>query len=166
MSLAGEGFPIFIHDLLRSLDSLERFWNCARDETLFDHLERSIRVQFILKSTLQELYSRFGIGKVWNSLFFLRRRYLTMLRTLECRHTHKFMKKGVSLHILSSRISILPFHIYLVIIMFENHYKSSRCLKITEKVSFNIASEANYVYALSGQKFIKNCQKCSNLASF
>ena len=32
-----------------------------------------------------------------------------------------------------------------------------RCLKITEKVSFNIASEASYVYILSGQKLIKNC---------
>ena len=35
----------------------------------------------------------------------------------------------------------------------------SRCLKITEKVSFNIASGANYVYILSGQKFIKNAKK-------
>ena len=34
----------------------------------------------------------------------------------------------------------------------------SRCLKITEKVSFNIVSEANYDYILSGQKFIKNAQ--------
>ena len=32
----------------------------------------------------------------------------------------------------------------------------TRCLKITEKVSFNIASEASYVYNLSGQKLIKN----------
>ena len=39
-------------------------------------------------------------------------------------------------------------------------------LKITEKVSFNIASEASYVYILSGQKFFKKCQKWSNLASF
>ena len=31
-------------------------------------------------------------------------------------------------------------------------------LKITEKVAFNIASEASYVYILSGQKFIKNAQ--------
>ena len=31
----------------------------------------------------------------------------------------------------------------------------SQCLKITEKVSFNIASEASYVYILSGQKLIK-----------
>ena len=31
----------------------------------------------------------------------------------------------------------------------------ARCLKITEKVSFNIASEASYAYILSGQKFIK-----------
>ena len=31
-------------------------------------------------------------------------------------------------------------------------------LKITEKVSFNIASEASYVYILSGQKSIKNAK--------
>ena len=34
----------------------------------------------------------------------------------------------------------------------------SRCLKIKEKVSFNIASEASYDYILSGQKFIKNAK--------
>ena len=34
--------------------------------------------------------------------------------------------------------------------------KYTRCLKITEKVSFNIASEASYLYILSGQKLIKN----------
>ena len=33
--------------------------------------------------------------------------------------------------------------------------KIPRCLKITEKVSFNIASEASYVYILIRQKFIK-----------
>ena len=32
------------------------------------------------------------------------------------------------------------------------------CLKIIEKVSFNIASEASYVYILSGQKVIKNAK--------
>ena len=31
-----------------------------------------------------------------------------------------------------------------------------QCLKITEKVSFNIASEASYVYIFSRQKFIIN----------
>ena len=38
----------------------------------------------------------------------------------------------------------------------------ARCLKITEKVSFNIASEASYsyVYILSGQKLIKNAKNC------
>ena len=35
---------------------------------------------------------------------------------------------------------------------------SSRCLKITEKVSFTIASEASYVYILSGQMLIKNAK--------
>ena len=32
------------------------------------------------------------------------------------------------------------------------------CLKITENVAFNIASEASYVCILSGQKFIKNAK--------
>ena len=31
-------------------------------------------------------------------------------------------------------------------------------MKITEKVSFKIASEASYGYILSGQKFIKNAK--------
>ena len=35
---------------------------------------------------------------------------------------------------------------------------ASRCLKITEKVSFNIVSEVSYVYILSGQKLIKNAK--------
>ena len=34
-----------------------------------------------------------------------------------------------------------------------------RCFEITEKVSFDIASGASYVYILSGQKFIKNAGK-------
>ena len=34
----------------------------------------------------------------------------------------------------------------------------SQWLKITEIVSFNIASEASYVYNLSGQKLIKNAK--------
>ena len=42
---------------------------------------------------------------------------------------------------------------------------SARCLKITEKVSFNIASEASYVYILSGQKLIKNAKNGSFLAN-
>ena len=38
------------------------------------------------------------------------------------------------------------------------NYDLTLCLKITEKVAFNIASEASYVYILSGQKFIKNAK--------
>ena len=37
----------------------------------------------------------------------------------------------------------------------------ARCLKITEKVLFNIASEASYVDILSGQKLIKNAKNAS-----
>ena len=42
---------------------------------------------------------------------------------------------------------------------------SARCLKIIEKVSFNIATEARYVYIVSGQKFVQNTKKV-NLATF
>ena len=41
--------------------------------------------------------------------------------------------------------------------MFENQEK---------KVAFNIASEASFVYFLSGQKFIENAKNWSILASF
>ena len=40
----------------------------------------------------------------------------------------------------------------------DHNRLNSRCLKITEKVSFNIVSEASYVYILSGQKLIKNAK--------
>ena len=36
----------------------------------------------------------------------------------------------------------------------------ARCLKITDKVSSNIASEASYVYILRGQQFIKKAKNC------
>ena len=45
-------------------------------------------------------------------------------------------------------------------------FNHTGCLKISEIVSFNIASDASYVYILSGQKFIEKCQKWSDLASF
>ena len=38
--------------------------------------------------------------------------------------------------------------------------------KSQKKVSFNIASEASYVYILSGQKLLKNAKNVSILASF
>ena len=37
-------------------------------------------------------------------------------------------------------------------------YNNTQCLKIAQKVAFNIASEASYIYNLSGQKFIKNAK--------
>ena len=37
----------------------------------------------------------------------------------------------------------------------------TQCLKITEKVSFNIASEASYVYVFSEQKLINNAKNGS-----
>ena len=37
-------------------------------------------------------------------------------------------------------------------------FSDAQCLKITEKVSFNIASEASYIYILRGQKFINKAK--------
>ena len=46
------------------------------------------------------------------------------------------------------------------------HIRSStRCLKITEKVTFNIASETSYVYILSGQELMKTA-KTDNFGEF
>ena len=45
------------------------------------------------------------------------------------------------------------------------HQFSTQCLKIPEKVSFNFASEASYVYILNEQKFIKNT-KTVNFGEF
>ena len=41
----------------------------------------------------------------------------------------------------------------------STHYHCAQCLKITEKVAFNIASEASYIYIFSGQN-AKNGQFC------
>ena len=38
------------------------------------------------------------------------------------------------------------------------HFMTAQCLKIVQKVAFNFASEASYVYILSGQKLIKYAQ--------
>ena len=44
---------------------------------------------------------------------------------------------------------------------------TAQCLKITEKVAFNNASEVSYVYILSGQKFIKKAKKqCYQIGHF
>ena len=40
----------------------------------------------------------------------------------------------------------------------QGFYSTAQCLKITEKVSFNIASEASFVYILRGQKLSKNAK--------
>ena len=45
-----------------------------------------------------------------------------------------------------------PRDFMLTIENFKVSVISSRCIKITEKVSFNIASEASYAYILSGEK--------------
>ena len=53
-----------------------------------------------------------------------------------------------------------------VVLLCKRLERHARCLKITEKVSFNIASEASYVYILSRRKFIKNAKNGPFLSSF
>ena len=43
--------------------------------------------------------------------------------------------------------------------------KWAQCFKIAKKVAFNIASEASYVYILSGQKLNENAKYYCPLAS-
>ena len=50
--------------------------------------------------------------------------------------------------------------------LFCVHSKRTQCLKITEKVAFKIASEASYVYILSGQKLIEIAKNGQFFASF
>ena len=47
-----------------------------------------------------------------------------------------------------------------------NTKTNAQCLKIAQKVAFKIASEASYVYILSGQKLINNANKLAILVSF
>ena len=51
--------------------------------------------------------------------------------------------------------SVINNNLFLTLMLI---FQTSRCLKLTEKVSFNIASEASYVYILSGQQLIKNAK--------
>ena len=60
----------------------------------------------------------------------------------------------VNWHIVNPTTSAQYFHLL-------RRQVSSRCLKITEKVSCNIASEASYVYILSGPKLIKKAKNGS-----
>ena len=53
--------------------------------------------------------------------------------------------------------SVTPIHENNIQTVFT---RGTQWLKITEKVSFNIASEASYVYILNGQKLIKNAKNC------
>ena len=70
---------------------------------------------------------------------------------------------GVEKLLHNSRNFYPPHHFIMnTPVLSETNIKSgidSWCLKITEKVSFNIASEASYVYILSGQKLVKNAKK-------
>ena len=50
--------------------------------------------------------------------------------------------------------------------VFQQVLDGKLLLKITDKVSFNIASEASYVYILSGQKLIKNAKNGPFLQNF
>ena len=53
---------------------------------------------------------------------------------------------------------MLPIILSLIIQVSFAIQGKAQCLKITQKVSFKMASEASYVFILSGQKFVKNAK--------
>ena len=57
----------------------------------------------------------------------------------------------------ASLLEKLFYAIYNVFVSSKN-MKYTRCLKIIKTVSYNIASEASYVYISSVQNFIKNAK--------
>ena len=73
---------------------------------------------------------------------------------------------GVTLGVTEEESGFLRFQ-SLIMFYFCKKRRSglARCFKFTGKVSFNIASEASYVYILSGQNFIENA-KYADLSSF
>ena len=74
-------------------------------------------------------------------------------------HTHKTVQNldcCIQFHFLVFLVSIL--HHFLEEIAWNRPYDAIKSTLSTEKVSFNIASEASYVYILSGQKLIKNAK--------
>ena len=78
--------------------------------------------------------------------------------------SHKIQEKIVKICLLSSVEPTSNWRIIKKNFTFLTFYPkpvgkpSTQCLKITEKVSFNIASEASYIYIISGQKLIKNAK--------
>ena len=64
------------------------------------------------------------------------------------------MKNNATSYVKIQRI-MLPF---FLLDKEQNSKAPSQCLKITEKVPFNIASEASYFYILTGQKLIKKAK--------
>ena len=63
-----------------------------------------------------------------------------------------------------------PFLAHLLTNGFEPEKMTPQCLKITEKVSFNITSEASFIYIFNEQKLVKNAKnekfKCDILDDF
>ena len=73
---------------------------------------------------------------------------------LNCRPTFQDVPHHFKIKMQIPPLSKFSYFFFIVISLLY----VSRCLKITEKVSFNIASKASYVYILSGQKLIKNAK--------
>ena len=100
----------------------------------------------------------FVVSAIWGLLEALLACFLVIIAVTAKLERERSMKETLVEYILASCTQQYPLQLYQP----DMHgvWKSQK------KVSFNIASEASYVYILSGQKFIKNAQKWSNLASF
>ena len=97
-----------------------------------------------IQSTLGLYFLSFLPSSKLGRLRLLYQRYLDHLNTIKVTCTLGFWYPYSSVNVF--------FSIFLCIVAV------ARCLKITGKVSFNIASEASYIYSLSGQKLIKNAK--------
>ena len=73
----------------------------------------------------------------------------------------KTLKFNPIYHLSAKMITRILCYLLLKFVIFASLARTEKqalYLKITEKVSFNIASEASYLYILSGQKLIKNAK--------
>ena len=88
-----------------------------------------------------------------NFLIFRRRRSRSQIQEVRTMVTRILLKKKMETK-------------HIIFCWLDLTWVRTQCLKITDKVSFNIASEGSYGYILSGQKLIENAKKLSILASF
>ena len=89
----------------------------------------------------------------WHAFFGVIRNL--KLASFKIRTTKEQSAYAIRTRHVTKKIAAKPkYFLFLQILLF------GQLLKVFENVLFNIASEASYIYILSGQKFFKNAKKC------